>query len=762
MKRTLLRASSVLLAATIVLLVASFRPITPNPSSAPEASTELERIYAPFDTIETDLNDYRWPLPDGFLTTSVFGDYRSTHFHGGIDISTQGREGIPVRAMRSGWVSMLRISPHGYGNVVELKHADGFTTWHAHLKGFAPNLDSLIRPRLQRSGGVSAEIKLDSGQVMVDAGELIAFTGSTGAGGPHHHFEIRDAQQNPVDPMLVPSFEARVADRIAPTIEELGIVPLSGGTLVQGNVRPAYLRPGQTRSGVATIGQRLRLTGDAGLTVRVRDAVGPRAFRNRNVSLELFVDGVSHFSSRTARLPADDSKQIAVHYDWTAQSAGHPYHQKLFIEEGNRLPFYSRSPYGTGILRSSELTEGPHTLEIVARDLNNNETRLRAEVVVNHPPVVRAERSGRDLVITSGADVGVERILVGTSTNGIEVTPWRSIAVGDGSTSGPWTINPLPTAPFIRVAAVNRFGTVSDPVWIASTPSASGRLDVSTEIVRDMAIVTVRASQPLSAAPRVRIMADANLPEPVVRSLSARQYVASVGLRPDLGRSFTVEAVAEGAKGSTIRGTDEVTLAPVTPSAGGLAELPDGSFRVTFGPRGVLSDMYVQLEPSGNGVRVLPHDRVLDEGAVVEMEVPADLLSRKAGLFVLSGGDEQLLDWRPAFGDRHLRGRVTRFLGTFRVLEDEDPPHFDRAYLSFRSKTLTLEVRIRDHRSGLSTSSLRVTVDGEPVPATFDSDRRRLSVNERLDVPPGRHRVEIRASDRMANERIWTGSFTTR
>jgi hypothetical protein len=277
-----------------------------------------------------------------------------------------------------------------------------------------------------------------------------------------------------------------------------------------------------------------------------------------------------------------------------------------------------------------------------------------------------------------------------------------------------------------------------------------------------MAIVTVRSEAPLPAAPRVRVLAEGSVAEPTVRSLSARQYVASFPLRPEMGRSFTVEAFVEGRSGIAARGTVDVEVAPITPSTGGIAELADRSFHLHFAPNGVLSDTYVQLERVHNGVRAEPADRVLDGGATVEMEVPTELLGRKAGLFLFNGGDEQLLAWRHAFGDRRLTGRIHRFLGTFRVLEDETPPQFDRAYMSYRSETLAMELRIRDDRSGLSTSSIRVKVNGEPVPAAFDSDRKRLNVNERLPLPKGRHRVEVRASDRMANEGVWLSTVVVR
>jgi hypothetical protein len=297
---------------------------------------------------------------------------------------------------------------------------------------------------------------------------------------------------------------------------------------------------------------------------------------------------------------------------------------------------------------------------------------------------------------------------------------------------------------------------------LAGPTFRSAELRVSTEIIGDMAIVSVRSADPLPSVPRVRVMAEDTVPEPKVRSRSARWFEAAFALRPDLGRSIGVEAYVEGPGGITAVGYDEVALAPITPSMGGIAELPDRSFHLHFGPGGVLSDMYVRLERDRDGVRAEPSDRLLDEGAVVEMDVPEELIGRKAGLFVFNGAEDQLLSWRRAFGDRRLQGRVSRFLGTFRVLEDETPPRFDRAYLAYRSETLHLELRIRDDRSGLSTSSIRVKVDGDPVPATFDSDRKRLTVREQLGLSKGPHRVEVRADDRMENEHVWVGTVTVR
>jgi murein DD-endopeptidase MepM/ murein hydrolase activator NlpD len=66
----------------------------------------------------------------------------------------------------------------GYGNMVELRHANGYTTRYAHLSRFAK--------------GQSRGTKVLKGQV-------IGYVGATGlATGPHLHYELRE-RGRPID-----------------------------------------------------------------------------------------------------------------------------------------------------------------------------------------------------------------------------------------------------------------------------------------------------------------------------------------------------------------------------------------------------------------------------------------------------------------------------------------------------------------------------------------------------------------------------------
>lgn len=94
--------------------------------------------------------------------------------HTGVDVP--GKKGEAVHAVAAGVVIRSeRMS--GYGNVLDIRHADGYTTRYAH------NQENLVMEGDR-----------------VEKGQVIALLGSSGrTTGPHVHFEVRK-DGDPVDP----------------------------------------------------------------------------------------------------------------------------------------------------------------------------------------------------------------------------------------------------------------------------------------------------------------------------------------------------------------------------------------------------------------------------------------------------------------------------------------------------------------------------------------------------------------------------------
>ncbi|HEY9145992.1 MAG TPA: M23 family metallopeptidase, partial [Thiobacillus sp.] len=106
----------------------------------------------------------------------VYGFHRA---HTGVDFGAP--TGTRVKATGDATVEFAGRRG-GYGNLVILRHQNGYETYYGHLSAFAPG----IRP----------------GRA-VSQGDVIAYVGATGvATGPHLHYEVRIAGK-PYNPLSV-------------------------------------------------------------------------------------------------------------------------------------------------------------------------------------------------------------------------------------------------------------------------------------------------------------------------------------------------------------------------------------------------------------------------------------------------------------------------------------------------------------------------------------------------------------------------------
>ena len=131
----------------------------------------------------------------------ILGLYRA---HLGTDYGAG--YGTPVYAVADGSVASA-TRDRGYGNVITLRHFNGYTTRYAHLRGFAKGI---------------------VGGKRVKQNQIIGYVGSTGlATGPHLHFELRqngrpvDSRKvklpgaPPIPPEYRPDFRSLVVERLA-------------------------------------------------------------------------------------------------------------------------------------------------------------------------------------------------------------------------------------------------------------------------------------------------------------------------------------------------------------------------------------------------------------------------------------------------------------------------------------------------------------------------------------------------------------------
>ena len=123
------------------------------------------------------------PLKPPFFFSGDFGELRTSHFHSGLDYRTQGRTGLPVYAVKDGYISRIGISPTGYGNALYMNHPDGTTSVYGHLERFHSRLQEYVKDKQYDRESFQINIILSSGEFHFKKGEIIAWSGNSGSSG---------------------------------------------------------------------------------------------------------------------------------------------------------------------------------------------------------------------------------------------------------------------------------------------------------------------------------------------------------------------------------------------------------------------------------------------------------------------------------------------------------------------------------------------------------------------------------------------------
>ncbi|MEO6463084.1 MAG: M23 family metallopeptidase, partial [Candidatus Eisenbacteria bacterium] len=134
------------------------------------------------------------------MLTGSFGEHRNSHIHAGLDFSTGGQVGRPVLAPAAGSIARVRTSGAGYGRSVYIQATDGRLLVLAHLEAFDEPLASYVAAVQDSSGQYEQDLWPEGGRFQVRPGQRLGWSGRSGTGTPHLHFEIRrgDMALNPM------------------------------------------------------------------------------------------------------------------------------------------------------------------------------------------------------------------------------------------------------------------------------------------------------------------------------------------------------------------------------------------------------------------------------------------------------------------------------------------------------------------------------------------------------------------------------------
>jgi hypothetical protein len=715
------------------------------------------------------------PVPPPLGITGTVGEYRSGHLHAGVDLSTGGKTGLPVRAVAPGEVVRVRVSGSGYGRALHVRGRDGTEVLYAHLERFAPALERFARAAQDSAGEYEADLWPGPGRFLVDAGDTIAWSGESGAGPPHLHLEWRDGEValNPLGTAL------RAPDVRAPEVGPIGLRALAPG---------AFVDQGLSARAPEGRGAAVRVWGPVGVECRAVDATGTTTARLAPRSIELTLDGVPVFTRRFDRVDVGSGPAVRRVYGTLFDDDG-PWSYRLHRWPAGAEPDASEAGDGTGVIDFSAVPLGRHALCVEVVDADGASAEAAWSVEVRPPLQVTDWRAAPDgaggwmLGLRVGAPMDSSRLPLrleleaprGSAAGWSDAGVW--LALGEG-----WFCARSPRSGAIRV--VDGSGRpLLPPIRPGGAATGTDRpaVQVRTRVEEGMALVELLPSAQFPALPRVRArIGEATVPL-VSRGASERggwlygmtlsaPAAGAVELIVELAgeRTRRVLAVPEllavqaVAPGSAVRCLgDRLTLpraadsfyggSVIEAAAGGAG---DSLWGARFAGAGATSGglralaPIVSLGPAWWPLRAPLALRVPREA----LASPGDTASGRWGLYRWSPAG--YWRWVGRESDAAGLGATVSELGTFAILEDRAAPDIAGALPADRARVGEapgrLRVRIADTGSGFDPRNADIDLDGQPLLAVWDSDEGTLTARP-ARVAPGAHAWEVRVTDRAGN-----------
>lgn len=723
---------------------------------------------------------FGWPLEVNYGISATFGESREDHFHGGIDLSTNGETGLPVLAVADGNVYRLKVQERAYGNALYILHENGWVSVYAHLQRYSSELglQQVYEDQVKQTGNRYPGDIMLANPVPVKKGETVAYSGESGVGFPHLHLEIRRNEETPVNPLENGFSDTQ--DTVPPVFEAAYLYPAGSGSVIDQEMDTETVRLQRTESGY--IGDHVPvLRGDFFVSVSAYDP----ALRPYHRSPEKFVyslDGKPLYAVQFNRFSYSQPDEFGLVYDLGKPG---PSYFELPVVLNNRanipLPFVVNSvPFST-----STLAPGPHRIEIMASDVNQNNSTATLDFTVNHPPTIRVQEvtsDGSDLIVSSDvSDPDWEQGKPASLAADVEYS------VDDGKTFHSFLQSSLDTqsagttervmcrVPMSDIAAAARVllkARAYDGIEYSSYSVVPVTLDQRPQIAQLTGIPTGRLNLvTYTNALKVVFDSPSLLPSPL--SLHVDPGAESVPMQSwDLSsyQAFVPAPRINGTISLSLPGNVSVSKPVNYVLKNSAATIQGDNFQLQIDPGSIYWDTFIWTEGIreyrarylpviGSMLQLGPRGLPLQKKSVLTFQYPAE--TEHPERLSVYRWDRSRQKWRCLVSTVDTKNRQVgtsiSYLDLYALIYDNvaptTSPVFPRRGSVTRNATPKLAMEVRD--AGMDVNDDRVTfyVDGHAYQADYDPDRNLATATVDTPLKKGYHRFYAVAYD-------WGGNRT--
>lgn len=762
---------------------------------------------------------YLWPTDASKFLTSSFCEYRGRRFHTGIDIKTWGKTGYNVYAVRPGYIWRISVSPFGYGKALYLKLDTGEIAVYAHLSGFVPYIQERVEEEQKRIGRYRINKYFKPSEIPVTQGEIVAFTGQTGIGAPHLHFEIRDARNRPLNPLLK---NYKLPDRVKPVITAISFTPLDINSEVNHDYKPYLVIPHRIKEGEYALPELIQIWGKVGVAVACYDKQLNIRHRIGVYSLRLFVDNKLKFQYQFDKVSFQKNSMIDWERDYRLARRGLGLFYKLYKEPYNTLNYYVPNQPWAGVLQTSlmdslpglqnkrqqsigstsfrastdYLLPGYHDLRIEITDFFDNLTILRGKIVVGAPFHLYPIFSKEDSVNHRIENIVTDNI---AGVNDIEVSyyaknKWNLLAVnlanfiekGGNDTSVPFeklTGNlPLENYPVLKFIGKDPFGAPSYPLIYVDknklrANSPDPRIELALDFYDDYVRMEISSNVILRDQPQLFFISDSTDTIKIrcfQRELT--QFIGKLDLVKIADKHGKFLIKAKTLSNEILKAEKFVHLKKVKQGVIKQIYSEDKKCKINFWRKSLFKDIYVRIQVDstakptksnwvGLAYDIEPRDVYLNSGVIIHLKYPKEELEpQKLGVYFLNGHGRWTFIDNKLDTTRHSVWARVFSLEKFRLLRDDIPPEVHiiqpAPYTTIRDDTPKISFYVRDRLSGIaSEEEIEIRLDGEKVIAEYDPERYNIFYQVKEPLTRGAHQVSIRVRDRSHNVTTYQTKF---